>query len=228
MRASFLPRLLLGTSLLTAGGIALSAGGAKAMLVCNFDNPLTSCPTNSTATVGDKTLTTISGPDQGKGKVDFDSYMVGSTKYWQVDTDFNDAPLLGQANGTFDSKIKIDAPGLYFRTAALSWSGVPGVDAPTVTKAIYSAPGWNPTDLITTLASNGGTYTFTGQYNELWVRDNYNVPVGAQLDNFQNTYSQVPAPLPLLGAGAVVGSCRRLRRLSDRLSRRKAAGFPLA
>jgi hypothetical protein len=231
MTLSFLPRLLLGASLLGASGLALSAGGAKAMLVCNFDNPLTACPVNSTATVGDKTLKTLSGPDKGTGKVDFNSYLVGATNNWQVDVAFNPSPLIGPvANAMFDSNIKINSPGRHFGTAALSWSGTaagPDDPAPSVTKSIYSAPGWNSNDLITTISSNGGDYRFTKPYNELWVRDVYNVPAGAQLNSFQNTYSQVPAPLPLLGAGAVFGSCRRLRRLSDRLPRRTAAGSPL-
>jgi hypothetical protein len=48
------------------------------------------------------------------------------------------------------------------------------------------------------------------------------------LDFIRNDFIQVPGPLPLLGAGAVFGACRRLRRLSDRLPRRSAAGSPLA
>jgi hypothetical protein len=43
---------------------------------------------------------------------------------------------------------------------------------------------------------------------------------GQGVDNFANDFSQaqeVPAPLPILGAGAAFGSIRKLRKFSARL-----------
>jgi len=37
------------------------------------------------------------------------------------------------------------------------------------------------------------------------------------IDSINNTYMQVPAPLPLLGVGAAFGSIRKLRKFSTRL-----------
>jgi len=235
MTIKSLPRLLLGAALLGASSFSLSAGGAKASTVCNFDNPLTPCPANSQATVDDKTLTTISGPDQGKGKVDFDTYVAGSPprETYQVDVDFDlPGPLVGAAGGTtgtFSYHLSIDPLKQHiFETASLSWAGVASPNgAPSVTKEIYTDSVF--ANLIASLTGNAATgapnssvsfldlgFTGLNSLKEIWVKDTYTVPEGAQLDNFENTYTQVPGPLPLLGAGTAFGFSRRLRRRSTK------------
>ena len=42
-------------------------------------------------------------------------------------------------------------------------------------------------------------------------------PATGTISSISNTYSQVPAPLPLLGVGAAFGSIRKLRKFSTRL-----------
>jgi len=221
MTASFIPRLLLGASLLGASGLALSAGGAKAMLVCSFDNPLTPCATGSTATVGDKKITVIGGPSVGSGDVELTNPPITPLEY-AVDTDFT-GELTATTQGMFTYKLEVTDPNKSFKSAKLRW--LDGLGAPTssVTKAIYNDADFS--DLIGSTSVNDGTISLLGK-TTIWVKDTYSS--GGALDFVRNDYSQVPAPLPLLGAGAVVGACRRLRRLSDRLPRRTAAGFPLA
>ena len=223
MTIKSLPRLLLGAALLGASSFSLSAGGAKASTVCNFDNPLTPCPANSKATVDDKTLTTISGPDQGKGVVDFVTYVAGSPprETYQVDVDFElPGPLVGAAGGTtgtFSYHLSIDPLKQHiFETASLSWAGVASPNgAPSVLKQLYKTSAMDPGDLFASLTSNGSTVNFVNlALKDIWVKDTYTVPEGAQLDNFENTYTQVPGPLPLLGAGTAFGFSRRLRRRS--------------
>lgn len=48
------------------------------------------------------------------------------------------------------------------------------------------------------------------------MRDTWTA-TSAGVDNFANDYQQVPAPLPLLGVGAVFGSIRKLRKFSSQL-----------
>jgi len=42
-------------------------------------------------------------------------------------------------------------------------------------------------------------------------------PATGTIMSISNTYQQVPAPLPILGAGAAFGSIRKLRKFSSRL-----------
>jgi hypothetical protein len=50
------------------------------------------------------------------------------------------------------------------------------------------------------------------------VTDSWEItPNMGVIDSINNTYKQVPAPLPILGAGAAFGSIRKLRKFSSRL-----------
>jgi len=49
----------------------------------------------------------------------------------------------------------------------------------------------------------------------LYVKDYW--AGGQVVDNLENAYNQVPAPLPLLGVGAAFGSIRKLRKFSSQL-----------
>jgi hypothetical protein len=53
--------------------------------------------------------------------------------------------------------------------------------------------------------------------NILYVKDTWTTQSGNMVDNVANEFSQVPAPLPLLGAGAAFGSIRKLRKFSSQL-----------
>jgi len=49
------------------------------------------------------------------------------------------------------------------------------------------------------------------------VKDEWSSTVDGRISSISNVYTQVPAPLPLLGVGAVFGSIRKLRKFSSQL-----------
>lgn len=201
-------RLLLGLTLLGAS-LTLPAGGANAAPV-SWCATLP-CQTGATATIDDKIFTAISGPTLGTGVVDVDRTLISTNpdRYlFQVDLDFD--PLLTNTSsspvtGTFQYKVDITNPSLFFDTASLFWAG----QNSSVTKKIYSDAF---TNLVQTLSVNGDEKSIPGALRSIWVEDTYTVQPGGYLDNVVNGYTQVPGPLPLVGAGAAFTFSRRLRR----------------
>ncbi|MFN9619802.1 MAG: hypothetical protein ACK55X_08845 [Synechococcaceae cyanobacterium] len=167
----------------------------------------------------DKQITLLQGPTVGNGTIDFDWIPLPPPGYvsdlWEVDVDF-DEDLVGPAGGTsgvFDYKIDIfNTPFQFFKTVELSVESAVG--NPSVTKSIYSDDAF--TNLISQITVTGdgrsGFLPLPSTLQTLWVRDFYSVPEGAVLGSFKNIYTQVPGPLPLLGAGTAFGFSRRLRR----------------
>ena len=223
MKTTSLPGLLAGVALTGAAVLPLTGGHAQAaLLICDFSiNP---CAPGSQATLGDKTVTTINGPTAGTGIVDFEQIVLPPNGYlndkFVVDIDYD--PVLGSGatadiSSTFDYKIAINTsgnPDVFFRDVALNYNALNS--ASSVTKEVYSRAGFDIADRL--FAQVGpGTISFSAPYTELWIRDIITVPLGSQIDNITNTFTQqtsVPAPLPLLGAGAAFGFSRRLRRRS--------------
>lgn len=206
-------RLLLGLTLLGAS-LTLPAGGANAapVLWCNFPGgpPTPICDPGTTATIGDKIFTAISGPTLGVGVIDLDVTPVPNHKsgLYQVDIDFD--PLFvnnssAPVSGIFKYKVDIVNSPLFFDTASLLWAG----QNSSVTKKIYSDAF---TNLVQTLSINGDEKSIPGALTSIWVEDTYTVQPGGYLDNVVNGYTQVPGPLPLVGAGAAFTFSRRLRR----------------
>ena len=120
-------------------------------------------------------------------------------------TDFN-PDTNGPYSGEFDYTITITNPNYTFATAALD-SVVSGGAGTTVIKKIAGFP-----DLVSTNGSNVLAVPVSG--TTLSVRNIWAVSAGDVFDNFKDTYTQkteVPGPLPLLGAGAAFGFSRRLR-----------------
>jgi hypothetical protein len=114
----------------------------------------------------------------------------------------------GPYTGEFDYQIFATNPLFQFNTAELD-SVVSGVPTGTlITKSILGFA-----DIISTDGSNEPGVAVSGSV--LTVRNTWNVPAGAVLDNFKDTYTQrtidVPGPLPLLGAGMGFAFSRRLR-----------------
>lgn len=143
---------------------------------------------------------------------------------WEVDLDFSLDRTAG-ASGNLDYKIEITDPAYSFELAALSSLLSPVQPLPLgdfeVTKSIYSDAGF--TNLLLKLTNNevpppAGTLVANGLISggTIYVRDEWTVPDGSNiiLDSIQNNYTQgtdVPGPLPLLGAGAAFGFSRRIR-----------------
>jgi hypothetical protein len=167
----------------------------------------------------DKLLTLLDW--NGLAADDTISFVYQSDKIWQFrfDPSLNIADTMNPI-GNIDYKIKITDPYYIFETATLSTLLGANGDY-TVTKKFY-------TDHTFTTEIDGGAWslenpstpdmkTIGGQ--EIFVRDSWSIPSGstANVDVIQNDYTQVPAPLPLLGVGAAFGSIRKLRKFSSQL-----------
>jgi hypothetical protein len=111
--------------------------------------------------------------------------------------------------GTLAYSLEIVEGPLTFDVVELRWNT--GVPSPTVTKEIFSDPFITK---ICELNADPSQCNISGQ--KIWVRDTWGATAGG-MDNISNDYSQVPAPLPLLGVAATFGSIRKLRKFSSQL-----------
>jgi len=159
------------------------------------------------------------------------SLMPGDSYPWHVDLDFNPDDLDG---GSLAYKIAIVTPVNNDLCISSTpnvicgpiFDGVRLASGAAVTK-VYGT-GYNPSAID---PKDGSTGVVTGiidilntpispDYGPggpsvLYVKDYW---AGAQVvDNLENAYKQVPAPLPILGAGVALGSIRKLRKFSSRL-----------
>jgi hypothetical protein len=229
-----LPRVALAASALVGGASLLSGGQAKAF-ICSFGGapmPPTACqtgmwyPSNPTS---DKLVKFLNLPSKGTGSIKFDyddnpPPGLSLLDLWEVDVDYNADLMPADGVSTFDYLIKIDksVPHFpYFRDVSLG-GGING-DA-SLTKEIWSTNGNGVKQtLLHTLIDDPFNSVNDLHYNllpthaldELYIFDTSNpgtIANGGLVNNHQNTFRQVPGPLPLLGAGAAFGYTRRLRR----------------
>ncbi len=229
------PSVALAATALVGGATVLYGGQAQAFS-CSFGGsgmPPNVCQTDvwySSNPASDKLVKFLNLPTTGRGDIEFryaDNPPPGLSLYdqWFVDVDFN--PNLNPGNGAsvFDYLIKIDPTAVprfpVFWDVSLGAST--GGDA-WATKEIWATDGnGNKTNLLHTLKYdpfNGITdvhYNIwpTNNLSELYIRDTANPGTfvnGGNIDAYQNTFRQVPGPLPLLSAGAAFGFTRKLRR----------------
>ncbi len=129
---------------------------------------------------------------------------------WHVDLDFNPDDSDG---GSLTYKIEsfMDDFNLVnfisARDGGTSATKVYGTGYDVVTDTIL-----NPIDTLLLTANNADMGPAFGKV--LYVKDTWSA---GTFDNLSNEFSQVPAPLPILGAGAAFGSIRKLRKFSTRL-----------
>lgn len=169
--------------------------------------------------VVDKKVTLLPGPNGSKWFKDLladDNFAFSvSGSLWQFDFDPAGVLSASRPSGELYYKLEITDPNQSFASAILTTPPTTVGDF-TVTKEFFEdatfttlIPAWTLTipPLPDTVAITGKT---------IYVRDNWTVSNGTQLDSFQNYYSQtgdkVPGPLPLLGAGAAFGFSRQLRK----------------
>lgn len=213
--------LLIGSSVAGLASLGLGATPAHALSTpCSFGGGAgTPCqlntPYDSTAP-SDKQITFLQGPTAGMGDIEFEWIPVTPlpgylSDIWKIDVDFTPA-LQGPVTGVFDYEINIFEGPMQFNTVELSVDAVAGT--PTVTKSIYGDAGFTQLLQQITVSGNAtsGYLALPSDYTTLYVRDSYVLKDGDILDNFQNNFTQVPGPLPLLGAGTAFGFSRRLRR----------------
>ena len=233
-----LSKALLTAGLLGGAAVAtLGAGSAQAAWSPNTDGIITSCVfapggcsiNDPSPVIVDKKLTLLDvsnvGPLTGGDTFTFMYQQTDMNYPWHVDLDFNPA-------ASFDGSIvyKIDIVGCpansslcglpyqgpYFKGVEL----VSARDGATTVQKIYGT-GWdgtNITGVIDTLNLTNNVMDSGPAYGTtLYVKDIWTAAPGVTVDNINNNFSQVPAPLPLLGVGAALGSIRKLRKFSSQL-----------
>ena len=245
-RATTLSKTLLTAGLLGGAALStLGAGSAKAAWAPSVDGITTTCTfgagpnqcktlteeplTATSPIIVDKILTflDISAPGLGATDTFTFEYRISDSDYpWHVDLDLNSAAGISTP-GSLAYKIDIvgcpTAPlcalpyqGPIFGGVQLLSAREPGT---TVSK-IYGT-GWdgtNITGVIDTLnltsnaADSGLAFGST-----IYVQDIWTAAPGVTIDNINNNFKQVPAPLPLLGVAAAFGSIRKLRKFSSQL-----------
>jgi len=124
----------------------------------------------------------------------------------QIDTDFN-PPLTG---GPITSVYTVEklTPGFWFNQVDLTWNQVPGGNATVSAKYDWFDKLGNPQTV--TLTQSGTVADVVGHPTKITVTNTYTPNSGA-IDNVENTFRNVPGPLPILGAGAAFGFSRKLR-----------------
>jgi hypothetical protein len=86
----------------------------------------------------------------------------------------------------------------------------------TVTKVVKDALGTTIATLVSVNGMPDGPDPLSGTF--ISVTDSWNLdPNTGTIMAISNTYTQTPAPLPILGAGVAFGSIRKLRKFSSRL-----------
>ena len=219
-------------SLMTSAGILavascslLAAGSAQAATsgLCYFNadgGELAGDPCRGYwVQLGDKRFTVITPPSIGAGNVAWETSppLPAQPNLWQVAINWELGGLAGEVSGDFAYTVEITEPGKQFASIGLSTGGdypIEGLNS-LVTKEVYQglSPGGPLIDSVISI-DGGQSYSNPIGGTAIYVRDSWTVVNGATLDNVSNyiRQSEVPGPLPVLGAVAGLGWCRRLRR----------------
>jgi hypothetical protein len=212
-------------ALAAAIGSLLAVGSAEAATsgLCYFDNaggtlPGTSC-TNYAIQLDDKLFTVVWAPTSGVGKVAWETSppLPSQPDLWQVAIDWAGAGLAGPVSGDFAYTVQITDPSKQFASIGLSTAGDypgTGIDS-TASKEVRQ--GLEPDGpVIDSVVSIDGGLSYSNPIGgtQIFVRDSWSVANGATIDNLSNyiRQSEVPGPLPVLGAMTGLAWCRRLRR----------------
>ena len=198
-----------------AGGVMLSGGDAKA--AC--DDSMLTVAVNCTifdpvvGTFTDKaTPTSVAGLPPGTTEVNFEQTgLFYPFSQVQIDTDFN-PPLTG-VQRTSEYTVEKLTPGFWFDQVDLTWNQVPGGNAAVSAKYEFfdrNAPTVALGDPII-LTNSGSIANIVGIQPTLVKVTNTYTPNSGAIDNVENTFRNVPGPLPILGAGAAFGFSRKLR-----------------
>jgi hypothetical protein len=225
----------LSKALLTAGllgGAALStlgAGSAQAASDrrdCSFGNSIAhpSC-SGINWTLEDKTLKNlifnpaipVGGPPSGDFSFIYDDFGTPGLSVedeWTTLAVFD--PSIGPpSTGSYSYDLAITQPGWTFKDVELDSDHVG-----TGTKANKVVTDSSGAIILASLESiNGmpdGPDPLSGTH--IKVTDSWEIdPATGKIMAISNSFTQVPAPLPILGAGATFGSIRKLRKFSSRL-----------
>jgi hypothetical protein len=218
--------LLGGAALSTLGaGSALAAGGRFDCSFGSFISPaFGACSDAAVWTLADKTLsnfsfapgTPVGGPPSGMFSFiwdDFGPMGLSPEDMWTTLAVFD--PSLPPPNtGSYSYDLAITSGPLTFKDVELDVDHAgTGQD---VTKVVKNAVG---TTIATLNSINGmpdGPDPISGTF--ISVTDTWDLdPNTGTIMSISNSYTQTPAPLPILGAAAALGSLRKLRKFSSRL-----------
>jgi hypothetical protein len=219
-----LSKALLTAGLLGGAAVAtLGAGSAQAASDrkdCSFGNSIAhpSC-SGINWTLEDKILTNLAfsstAPPSGDFSFIYDDFGptgLSPEDMWQTLITFD--PALPPPNtGSYSYDLAITAPGFAFDSVKLE-----NVQAgkTKVNKVVKDALGATIASLESIDGMPDGPVPISG--TSIKVTDSWDItPTMGAIDSINNTYMQVPAPLPLLGVGAAFGSIRKLRKFSTRL-----------
>ena len=231
-----LSKALLTAGLLGGAAVAtLGAGSAQAAVSesCSFGgstaHTLCSAITWATGwTLGDKKLTNlifdpvipVSGPPTGTFSFIYDDLgalgISGEDEYTTLAT--FDPALPPPTTGSYMYNLEIIEPwksqGLTFKDVELDTMHVgSGTKA---TKVVQDALGATIASLESLNGMADGPDPISGTF--IKVTDSWEInPATGTISSISNSFTQVPAPLPLLGVGAAFGSIRKLRKFSTRL-----------
>ena len=225
-RVTTISKALLTAGLL--GGAALSSLGAGSAQAasdrrdCSFGavTTFTPCSPAPEWILADKKLTNlifpVSGPPSGDFSFiynDFGAPGLSVEDMWTTVASFN-PDLPDPTTGSYSYDLEIIEPwksqGWTFKDIELDvdHAGTGQV----VTKTIIG--GGNPVLISNNGMPVGAPLSGTSIHvTDSWVLN----PATGTVMAISNTYTQVPAPLPILGAGAAFGSIRKLRKFSTRL-----------
>jgi hypothetical protein len=212
-RATTLSKTLLTAGLL--GGAALStlgAGSAQAATGCGIQISWLAWIGGQNLTCKDKEFKWLSTAVPG----DLPSSAVSAVEPLPEDYIFNlDKPFTSDPFD-FTYEATITDPGYVFIAVDLDSDADVFASPPSVLEATYTFAGGNSPIMLTSTNGSESVAPVTGGPTTIIVNNSYNGAGGA-IDTMQNSFQQVPAPLPLLGAGAAFGSIRKLRKFSSQL-----------
>ena len=232
---STIPKVLMAAVILGGAGSMLSAGSAQAALLTwsevfadssGLCNNLASL--DPRCTVGDKTMsnfttnyTLIAPPPEASATNTSTVQLSELNGIWDIDFDF----LPGQFADTSQTyslsyDIEITDPSKMFATASVgALCNQANVGPCTVRKQIayYINNILQPIDAsLTMVAVNSnaaGPVAIAAGITKMRIYDSWSVQFPGSLDGISNNFTQsdVPGPLPLMGAGMAFGFSRKLR-----------------
>lgn len=212
-RATTLSKTLLTAGLL--GGAALStlgAGSAQAATGCGIEIPWLAWIGGQSLTCEDKEFKWLSTAVAG----DLGGSTVSAVQPLPGDYIFNLDKAFTAAAFDFTYEAIITDPGWVFVAVDLDSDSDPFASPPSVLEATYTFAGGNSPIVLTSTNGSSSVAPVTGGPTLITVKNSYNGAGGA-IDTMENSFQQVPAPLPLLGVGAAFGSIRKLRKFSSQL-----------
>lgn len=194
--------LLKGAALAAAGAAALGAGSASAF-TCSIGS-LGSC----SGTLGDFNVTSVSATGIGSATGNLVFSLLGST----LRANFTSGGANLSSSGSFTLNLGVQTGVLtgYDQVGIIQFSGATGTTSFSGTNtALNNGTFATPLSGVISPLVQSGSYTLT------WANANPTTAV----EGFRTQFtSDVPAPLPVAGAGLALGFTRKLRRKAKLLT----------